>query len=501
MELIEGIDGPGQGTRWDYGHSWIIAIGVLAGLGILLVIITAAILIFLYVRSIRISYVVLYAILLFGAFIGYLTLFAFIPIPTKATCGITRFGIGLAYGICISVMVVRGFIMFKKQESAFALPIFIYFSFALLVAIEVVIIVMWLILVPPDVHIVPYFAFGCNHYTSDPWRTDFENHLLALIYIMLLILTLLVVGLVLLKMRRRWKDRLMRIEAILILVAGVGCTLLWTAWALIGGLLKTNRYAQEFGDGALAIGLWLILTLLVLLLLVHLWFYWKKSHGKLEKHTRTTTSTTLHNSIPVITTIQNRHVIDDRRDDNVITTTAATTSTTTTSGKEIEIPIIVVDNKHAQAMEMNRMEDYKVNHTGRANGNVVASKQTKKEVHTHTDSHTHSGSHTLPGNHAHSRSHTHPREGERYAAHMATAKLSGATDNLGHHHHHHHHHSSSHHPNSSFYCSECGYAIDPSKYRVLQYLLGASVAQSVNALSQSNDTGVSHQVQFHLILA
>ena len=74
------------GTRFDNGHRWIIALGVLAGLGIVSVIIFEIYILYKLLGT-RMGHkwrtMWLGQLLLFGIFLAYLVLFAFIFIPTK----------------------------------------------------------------------------------------------------------------------------------------------------------------------------------------------------------------------------------------------------------------------------------------------------------------------------------------------------------------------------------------------------------------------------------
>ncbi|XP_050409339.2 metabotropic glutamate receptor [Patella vulgata] len=170
-------------TRFEIGQKWIIPIGVLAGLGIFAVIIFEIYVMYKLLgtrQSHKWRTVWLGQLLLFGIFLSYLTLFAYLPIPTKATCGITRFGVGISYAIMFSVLLVKLMVILTSKSSESLLPgdiespnylkgIYQFLMFMFAVGVQVVIGIQWLITVPPEAIQVfdnrgePYWI--CNHYT------------------------------------------------------------------------------------------------------------------------------------------------------------------------------------------------------------------------------------------------------------------------------------------------------------------------------------------------
>ena len=273
-------------TRFEIGHQWIIAIGVLAGLGIVCV----------FVFEIYILYKLmgtkigkqwrtmwLGQLLLFGLFLCYLTLIAYIFTPTKATCGITRFGVGVSYAFCFAVLLVKLMVLLTSKSSAedlipgdvdspnYLRGIYQFLMFIFVVGVQVVIAIMWLIFVPPDAVQVRSnnneLVWICNHYTwtlEDGWmdmplfvRTNFENHLISLTYIMFLILITTIVA-----MKAHGIITNHR-ESVFIGIAAGFSIPVWIAWGLVGGLNKDHEFAQEFGDASIAFGLFITATLIM----------------------------------------------------------------------------------------------------------------------------------------------------------------------------------------------------------------------------------------------
>ncbi|XP_061197344.1 metabotropic glutamate receptor 6-like [Saccostrea echinata] len=286
-EEMTGIYAPSgdrdlYGTRFKIGQKWIIALGVLAGLGILAVLVFEVYILYKLIgtsigRQWRTMW--LGQLLLLGILLSYLTLFAFIFIPTDATCGITRFGVGFCYAIIFAVLLVKLMVLLtsKSSESIFAdmespnylKGIYQFLMFMFAVGVQVVINVQWLIQVPPYAVKVTANYGGeewiCNHFTwqankgwsdmQDFVRTPFENHLLSLLYIMFLILMTTIVA-----MKAHGIITNHR-ESVFIGIAAGFSIPVWIAWGLVGGLNRDDAYGHEYGDACIAFGLFTTATL------------------------------------------------------------------------------------------------------------------------------------------------------------------------------------------------------------------------------------------------
>lgn len=273
-------------TRFRLGFKWIIALGVLAGLGIVAVFVFEIYILYKLLGT-RIGHqwrtMWLGQILLFALFLSYLTLFAYLFVPTKATCGITRFGVGFCYALIFAVLLVKLMVLLTSKSSEGALipgdvdspnylkGIYQFLMFVFAVGVQVVIDVQWLIQVPPAAvkvtNMMDEEVWICNHYTWESqhgWsnattfvRTEFENHVISLVYIMFLILITMVVA-----MRAHGIITNHR-ESIFIGIAAGFSIPIWISWTLIGGLNKDNPDYNEYGDAAIAFGLFLCATLVM----------------------------------------------------------------------------------------------------------------------------------------------------------------------------------------------------------------------------------------------
>ncbi|XP_069136390.1 metabotropic glutamate receptor 3-like [Argopecten irradians] len=271
------------GTRFEIGQKWIIALGVLAGVGCVAVLVFEIYILFKLLgtrigRQWRTMW--LGQLLLFGIFLSYLTLFAFLFIPTKATCGIIRFGIGVSYATIYSVLLVKLMVILTSTTTESLIPgdvespnylkgIYQFLMFIFAVGVQMVIDVQWLIQVPPEaVKVVTNGgeeAWVCNHYTWSVdygWgdmknfvRSEFENHLLSLVYVMFLIIITTIVA-----MRAHGIITNHR-ESVFIGIASGFSIPIWIAWGLVGGLNKNLDNGHQFGDACLAFGLFIVATL------------------------------------------------------------------------------------------------------------------------------------------------------------------------------------------------------------------------------------------------
>lgn len=274
------------GTRFEYDHEWIIAVGVCAGLGIVCVLVFEVYILYkLTGTKIGKQWRTMWLgqLLLFGLFCCYLTTFAYMFTPTNTTCSITRFGVGVSYAICFAILLVKLMVLLTSKTSADTLlpgdvdspnylrGIYQFLMFVFVVGVQVVIAIQWLIQVPAAaIQVISNNGdkvWICNHYTwslEHGWdnmttfvRTDFENHLLSLSYIMFLIILTTVIA-----MKAHGIITNHR-ESVFIGIAA-GCTIpVWIAWALVGGLNYNNEYAQEFGDASIAFGLIITATIIL----------------------------------------------------------------------------------------------------------------------------------------------------------------------------------------------------------------------------------------------
>ncbi|KAK3786898.1 hypothetical protein RRG08_017496 [Elysia crispata] len=274
------------GTRMDLRHRWIIALGVLAGLGILSVIVFEIYILYMMLGTHMANKwrtMWLGQLLLFGVLLCYLVLFAYLPIPTKATCGITRFGVGVSYSICFAVLLVKLMVILTSRTSSDVLlpgdaespnylkGIYQFLMFIFAVGVQVVIDTQWLITVPPEaVRVISNNGekvWVCNHYTWEAgkdmedmkgWvRSNFENHLISLTYIMVLILINTILSLNAHGIITNHR------ESVFIGIAAGFSIPIWMAWGLVGGLNQDHDFAQEFGDACIAFGLFATATLIL----------------------------------------------------------------------------------------------------------------------------------------------------------------------------------------------------------------------------------------------
>ena len=275
-------------TRFENGHDWIIAIGVCAGMGILCVLVFEVYILYkLMGTKIGKQWRTMWLgqLLLFGIFLCYLTLFAYLFTPTKATCGITRFGVGVSLSICFAILLVKLMVLLTSKTTADTLipgdvdspnylrGIYQFLMFMFVVGVQVVIATMWLIMIPPDaVQVISNNGdrvWICNHYTwsieaGKGWqnmtmfvRTEFENHIISLTYVMFLIVLTTIIA-----MKAHGIVTNHR-ESIFIGIASGFTIPIWVAWGLVGGLNKDHAYAQEFGDACIAFGLFITATLIL----------------------------------------------------------------------------------------------------------------------------------------------------------------------------------------------------------------------------------------------
>lgn len=275
-------------TRFEKGQDWIIALGVCAGLGIVCVLVFEIYILYkLMGTKIGKQWRTMWLgqLLLFGIFCAYLVCFAYLFTPTKATCGITRFGVGVTYAMCFAVLLVKLMVLLTSKTSAdnllpgdvdspnYLRGIYQFLMYLFIVGVQIVIAIQWLIMVPPDaVQVMSNngdSVWVCNHYTwtleqEYGWndmrlfiRTNFENHLISLAYVMFLVLLTVIIA-----MKSHGIITNHR-ESVFIGIAAGFSVPVFIAWGLVGGLNKDKEYAQEFGDASIAFGLLIVVTIVL----------------------------------------------------------------------------------------------------------------------------------------------------------------------------------------------------------------------------------------------
>ena len=217
--------------------SWIIALIVLAGLGILVVLVFE-----FYLMSKLIGTPVvkewrtmwLGQLLLFAIFLCYLTLFAFILVPTKATCGIIRFGIGGCYAMCFAILLVKLMIILSSKSIGYLKGIYQVLMFIFAWGVQLVVDTEWLILRPPE---AVWMSTGED---AGEWvcNNTFESTITSLTYVMFLIM---VTTLIAVKAHGIITNHR---EGIFIGLAAGFSIPIWLAWTLVGSL-NQNRTFQE----------------------------------------------------------------------------------------------------------------------------------------------------------------------------------------------------------------------------------------------------------------
>ncbi|KAK3084507.1 hypothetical protein FSP39_014521 [Pinctada imbricata] len=273
-----------SGTRFAIGQNWIIALGVLAGLGVLSVIIFEVYILYKLLgtrigRQWRTMW--LGQLLLFGIFLSLFNTLCLFAYSHQCYMRNNEVWSGTLLCIMFAVLLVKLMVILTSKSSGEALlagdiespnylkGIYQFLMFIFAVGVQVVINVQWLIQVPPYAILVTTNtgekAWICNHYTWEAkfgWtdlgnfvRTPFENHLLSLIYIMALILMTTIVA-----MKAHGIITNHR-ESVFIGIAAGFSIPVWIAWGLVGGLNREEDYAQEYGDACMAFGLFVTATL------------------------------------------------------------------------------------------------------------------------------------------------------------------------------------------------------------------------------------------------
>ena len=229
---------------------WVMVLLILSALGVLLVI---AFEIYLLARICGSNYLEswrsmwLGQLLLLAVLLCYISCFAFVPTPTVVTCTIIRLAIGGCYAMIFAVLLVKLMIILSSKTSSLQ-GIFQVLMFGFAWALQIVIDIEWLILQPPDIENDAKRGAIC--------KTKFSSHVQSLIYVMFL---MVITTLMAIKTHGIYSN--FREGVFIGLTAGFAIPV-FIAWVLVG-MLNNN---QEFEDPAMAYGLFLTATLVLLIM-------------------------------------------------------------------------------------------------------------------------------------------------------------------------------------------------------------------------------------------
>lgn len=233
-------------------YNWVVALIVLASLGILTVLGLE-----LYIQfkvcgsplATDCSSQWLGHVLLVGILLSYALMFAYVPYPCPATCGIVRFCTGVCYAVLFGVVVVKLVVILSPAEIPTAVAaVLLLFVWLVQVAIDV----QWLIRDPPGS--VRRSSGGVDGVVCSP---GFDEHVKTLVYVMALV----VCSLCACALARGGKN------SGDVVCIGVSCALtvaVWIAWILLGYLGNS----VDFHDPCMAFGLLVTATVLLVFVIV-----------------------------------------------------------------------------------------------------------------------------------------------------------------------------------------------------------------------------------------
>ncbi|KAK7087416.1 hypothetical protein V1264_021473 [Littorina saxatilis] len=260
---------------------WGVAVATLAAIGIF---VSLALFIYLLVvYPVRGGTSVLGYVLAFSIILLYGLVFAFVAHVNVELCGLRRFGLGFVYAIAYSALFVklvdcwrsrRKEDMFTVKYNKLGRPMGLFMVTVLLVLVQVIINAEWLILEEPRVVRIFYNDQYWPRCTPDNFYD--EGLVLSLCYIMVLILLTVLLGFCSFNSTKNHR------EARWILGMGilsVPIWVVWCAWAVLGAV-KTR-------DAAVAVGLLINATVLLLLGPVRKLYLLNKYQALIEEEERT----------------------------------------------------------------------------------------------------------------------------------------------------------------------------------------------------------------------
>ncbi|XP_014671755.1 PREDICTED: metabotropic glutamate receptor 2-like [Priapulus caudatus] len=222
--------GSGARDRFRFDTGWGIVVTVLSCVGVML-----CVMMLLYFcclsAVVRGSSLVGYLLLLALALLFALNL-AFVATPTRATCGIRRFFLGVLYAAIFASMLVKALNIWRRHQggaadkavgdTCFSRPGGLLAIALSLVLVQVLVASEWLLLAAPDVAYDGVGVAGCAPYDA------FMTHLVfSCVYVMLLLLLTAVFSLL------SWNSSENSRESRWVSLACVVSVVTWVAWTLV----------------------------------------------------------------------------------------------------------------------------------------------------------------------------------------------------------------------------------------------------------------------------
>lgn len=188
----------------------------------------------------------------------YLMATAFVAHATPIVCAIRRFFLGFFYALAYSALLIKLLDAYrnkKKEELVYkklGSPCGLLMCCLLLVAVQCIINIEWLILVPPEVVRVPFE--GVMWPRCSPESTSDQALVMSLIFIMCILFLCVVFGLC------TWSSKINCYEARWVLGMAILSILVWIVWCLVS---IVGNYKVR--DMAVAIGLLMNASILLVL--------------------------------------------------------------------------------------------------------------------------------------------------------------------------------------------------------------------------------------------
>ncbi|KAG8177582.1 hypothetical protein JTE90_028303 [Oedothorax gibbosus] len=217
-------------TYANFRTTWGVVVTALSMLGVVLVIICACY--FLISFQVTVGTTVLGYMILFGLFLLYAVNFAFVLSPNEATCGVRRFGLGLAYAVVFAGLLVKAMHIWRVQgcPDHVAHPAALLVVAVGLVLIQVVVCCAWLVLLPPTTGLLG------GEWRCHPASTFEDELVVSLAYCMLMLVVALLFSML------TWHSRDNNRESRWIFTCCLLIALVWVAWTVVSTrILHTYR--------------------------------------------------------------------------------------------------------------------------------------------------------------------------------------------------------------------------------------------------------------------
>lgn len=173
-------------------------------------------------------------VLLLALFLSSLVGFAFVFLPNTITCAVARLGVGLAYSVVLSTLLVKCIFLISLNSGVYLPAAYLALLLFFAIIVQLVVGIQWLVLVPPSIIHSDDISFE-GGVVPPTCNNTFTELIFSLIYVMFLLVFAVVLAIKSCGIRENYR------EATYIAITLGIMTVIWITW-MATGLTMGDEY-------------------------------------------------------------------------------------------------------------------------------------------------------------------------------------------------------------------------------------------------------------------